>query len=87
MRFFIKPENKGAVLQSIARVLRLPRLEDAESGYNGLLATYSADLKPKPEGIKKIYSILMRTNPKLLTLKPESIIDDALIQKIHAAGY
>ena len=87
MRFFVKPENKSAVLKSIARVLRLPRVEDAESGYNGLLATYSTDLKPKPEGVKKIYSILLRTNPKLQSLKPESIIDDALIQKIHAGGY
>ena len=87
MRFFIKPENKPAVLQSIARVLRLPRVEDAESGYNSLLSTYSPDLKPKPEGVKKIYSILMRTNPKLQSIKPESIIDDSLIQKISASGY
>ena len=87
MRFFLKPENKPAVLHSIARVLRLPRLEDAESGYNGLLGTYSSDLRPKPEGVKKIYSILSRTNPKLVSLKPESIIDDALIQKILSGGY
>lgn len=87
MRFFMKPENKAAVLKSIARVLRLPRVEDAESGYNGLISTYSSDLKPKPEGVKKIYSILLRTNPKLQSLKPESIIDDSLIQKIHASGY
>jgi NitT/TauT family transport system substrate-binding protein len=87
MRFFMKPENKAAVLKSMVRVLRLPRVEDAESGYNGLISTYSSDLKPKPEGVKKIYSILMRTNPKLQSLKPESIIDDSLIQKIHASGY
>jgi ABC-type nitrate/sulfonate/bicarbonate transport system substrate-binding protein len=87
MRFFVKPENKPAVLKSMARVMRLPRVEDAESGYNGLLATYSTDLKPKPEGVKKIYSILLRTNPKLQSIKPESIIDDSLIQKIHASGY
>jgi ABC-type nitrate/sulfonate/bicarbonate transport system substrate-binding protein len=87
MRFFMRPENKAAVLKSMARVLRLPRVEDAESGYNGLLASYSIDLKPKPEGVKKIYSILLRTNPKLQSLKPESIIDDSLIQKINASGY
>jgi len=87
MRFFIKPENKPAVLKSMVRVLRLPRLEDAESGYNGLLESYSPDLRPKPEGVKKIYSILARANPKLQGLKPESIIDDSLIQKIHAGGY
>lgn len=87
MRFFVKPENKQAVMRSIARVLRLPRVEDAESGYNGLVATYSTDLKPKHEGVKKIHTILSRTNPKLKDFKPETIIDDSLIQKIHAGGY
>jgi len=87
MRFFVKPENKPAVLQSIARVLRLPRMEDAETGYHAMLAAYNADLRPKPEGVQKIYSILARTNPKLQNFKPETIVDDALIQKILAAGY
>ncbi len=87
MRFFMKPENKPAVLQSIARVLRLPRAEDAENGYNAMLAAYNIDLRPKPEGVKKIYSILARTNPKLQTFKPETIIDDSLIQKVQASGY
>jgi len=87
IRFFQKPENKLSAMQSIAKHLRLPRVEDAETGYQAMVAAYSADLKPKPEGVKKIYSILMRTNPKLQSIKPESILDDALIQKIHASGY
>jgi len=87
MRFFMKPENKPAVLKSIARVLRLPRSEDAENGYNAMVAAYNIDLRPKPEGVKKIYSILARTNPKLQSFKPETIIDDSLIQKIQASGY
>ena len=87
MRFFLKPENKQAVMQSIARVLRLPRLEDAENGYNAMLAVYNPDLRLKGEGVQKIYSILSRTNPKLHGLKPESILEDSVIQKIHASGY
>ena len=87
MRFFMKPENKPAVLKSITRVLRLQRLEDAENGYNAMVAAYNIDLRVKPEGVKKIHSILARTNPKLQTFKPETIIDDSLIQKIHASGY
>jgi NitT/TauT family transport system substrate-binding protein len=87
MRFFMKAENKPAVLQSIARVLRLPRLEDAETGYNAMVSAYNIDLKPKPEGVQKIHSILARTNPKLQAFKPETIIDDSLIQKILASGY
>src|SRR5215470_8021120 len=87
MRFFLKLENKPMVLQSIARVLRLPRLEDAETGYNAMVAAYNIDLKPKPEGVQKIHSILSRTNPKLQAFKPETIIDDSLNQKILASGY
>jgi NitT/TauT family transport system substrate-binding protein len=87
MRFFMKPENKPAVLKSIARVLRLPRSEDAENGYNAMVAAYNIDLRPKPEGVRKIYSILARTNPKLQSFKPETIVDDSLIQKIQASGY
>ena len=87
MRFFMKPENKAASMKSIARVLRLQRLEDAENGYNAMVAAYNIDLRLKPEGVQKIYSILARTNPKLQTFKPETIIDDSLIQKIHASGY
>jgi hypothetical protein len=51
------------------------------------LSIYNPDLKPKAEGVKKIYGILARTNPKLQSFKPESIIEDALIQKLHASGY
>jgi hypothetical protein len=52
-----------------------------------MVAAYNIDLRLKPEGVQKIYSILARTNPKLQAFKPETIIDDSLIQKIHASGY
>lgn len=87
IRYFHKPENKLSAMQTIAKRLRLPSVEDAETGYQAMVAAYSSDLRPKPEGVKKIYTILARSNPKLQSLKPESILDDALIQKIHANGY
>ena len=87
MRFVLKPENKPIVLQTMARNLRLNRPEDAETGYEAILAVYSADLRPKPEGARKIHSILARNNPKLQKLKPEEIIEDSLIRKIHDNGY
>ncbi|HVO92991.1 MAG TPA: ABC transporter substrate-binding protein [Terriglobales bacterium] len=87
LRFFQKPENKPVILKTMAKYLRLNRLEDAETGYNAMLAAYSSDLKPKPEGLQKIYSILSRTNPKLTTLKPESILDTTFIQRIQSSGY
>jgi ABC-type nitrate/sulfonate/bicarbonate transport system substrate-binding protein len=87
LRFFQKPENKSAVLKTMAKHLRLDRVEDAETGYKAMLAAYSSDLRPKPEGLQKIYSILSRTNPKLSTLKPETILDPTFIQTIQSSGY
>ena len=52
-----------------------------------MVAAYSNDLTPKPEGLQKIYSILLRTNPKLSTLKPETILDPTFIQRIQTSGY
>jgi ABC-type nitrate/sulfonate/bicarbonate transport system substrate-binding protein len=87
LRFFQKPENKPAIMKIMARHLRLNRVEDAETGYHAMLAAYSNDLRPRAEGLQKIYSILARTNPKLSTLKPETILDTTLIQRIQSSGY
>jgi ABC-type nitrate/sulfonate/bicarbonate transport system substrate-binding protein len=87
IRFIMKPENKPAVLQIIARSLRLNRLEDAENGYQSITSVYTSDMRPKPEGVKKIHAILMRSNPKLQKVRAEDIIDDSLIRKIQESGY
>lgn len=87
LRFFQKPENKPAVMKTMAKHLRLNRVEEAEAGYHAMVAAYSSDLRPKPEGLQKIYTILNRTNPKLSTLKPESILDPSFMQRIQSSGY
>ncbi len=87
VRFVLKPENKSAVVKTLMRYLRLSRPEEAEAGYYSLLTTYSADLRPKVEGVKKIHRILSRVNPNLQKIKPEEIIDDSLVRKIYDGGY
>jgi NitT/TauT family transport system substrate-binding protein len=87
LRFFQKPENKAAVMKTMARNLRLNRIEEAETGYHAMVAAYSMDLRPRPEGLQKIYQLLSRTNPKLSTLKPESILDPTFMQRIQSSGY
>src|SRR4026207_2163265 len=50
LRFFQKPENKPHVLKTMAKHLRLNRVEDAETGYNAMVAGYSSDSTPKTAG-------------------------------------
>ena len=54
---------------------------------SSMVAGYSSDLRAKPEGLQKIYSSLSRTNPKLSTLKLETILDSSFIQRIQSSGY
>jgi NitT/TauT family transport system substrate-binding protein len=87
VRFVLKAENRPVVVKTLMRRLRLSRAEDAESGYDSLLATYSADLRPNPDGVRKIHKILSKANPNLAKIKPEEIIDDSLVRRIRDSGY
>jgi ABC-type nitrate/sulfonate/bicarbonate transport system substrate-binding protein len=87
VRFVLKPENRSVVIKTLMRRLRLSRVEDAESGYESLLMTYSADLQPNVEGVRKIHKILSKANPNLAKIKPEDIIDDSLVRHLRESGY
>ena len=87
IRLVMKPENKTVVIQTIMRQLRLSRPQEAEVGYHAIQNLYSDDLVPKAAGVKKIHQILSKANPKLRKMKPEEVIDDSLILKIHTSGY
>lgn len=87
VRFVLKPENRPLVVKTLMRRLRLGKLEEAESGYDALQATYSADLRPNPEGLRKIHKILSNVNPNLAKIKAEEVIDDSVVRRIRESGY
>ena len=74
-------------MKTMAKNLRLNRVEEAEIGYHAMVAAYSSDFRPKAEGLQKIHAILSRTNPKLAGFKPENILDSTFIQRIQSTGY
>jgi ABC-type nitrate/sulfonate/bicarbonate transport system substrate-binding protein len=87
VRFVLKADNRPVVVKTLMRRLRLSRVEDAESGYDSLQATYSPDLRPNAEGVRKIHKILSKANPNLVKIKPEEIIDDSIVRRIRESGY
>ena len=74
-------------MQTIMRHLRLNRPEEAEVSYHVIQNLYSNDLVPREAGVKKIHQILSKANPKLRKMNPEEVIENSLIQRIHASGY
>lgn len=84
--FFKDPANKTAVVKSLAKWLRLARIEDAEVGYEMIRPIYDRNPKPTAEGLRNTLRVLSRVDPKYGRLKVEDLIDDRIIRKLDREG-
>ncbi len=84
--FIQEPENKTAVLKSLAQWLRLPRPEDALEGYDFMRRMYTRRIYPNVEGIHNSIRVLTLTNEKFGRLKAEDLVDDRIVRKLEKEG-
>jgi len=84
--FIQEPGNKAAVMKSLARGLRLPRVEDAAQGYDGLVTFYERRIYPNVEGIRNLIRLLGPANEKIRRLKAEDLVDDRFVRKLEKEG-
>ena len=80
------PENKPQVLKSLAKGLRLKRIEDAEEGYQTIVGIYEKKIYPSVDGIKNVIRLLGVNNEKVRRLKAEDLVDDSLVRKLEKEG-
>jgi NitT/TauT family transport system substrate-binding protein len=80
------PENKPQVLKSLAKGLRLKRLEDAEEGYQTIVGIYEKKIYPSVDGIRNVIRLLGANNEKVRRLKAEDLVDDSLVRKLEKEG-
>jgi NitT/TauT family transport system substrate-binding protein len=81
--FILEPANKPAVMKSLARGLRLPRVQDAADGYEGMIMLYDRRIYPTLTGIRNAIQLLGTTNEKIRSLKAEDLVNDSFIRKIE----
>ena len=81
--FVLEPANKAAVMKSLARGLRLPRVADAAEGYEGMVSLYERRLYPTVTGIRNAIQLLGTTNEKIRSLKAEDLVNDSFIKKLE----
>ncbi len=81
--FIQEPENKPAVLRSLAKWLRLPRSEDAEGGYETIHSGYNRRLGATKEGLRNALRILTKVDAKFARLKVEDVVDDRITKKLE----
>jgi ABC-type nitrate/sulfonate/bicarbonate transport system substrate-binding protein len=86
IRFINNPENKATVVRSLARSLRLDKLEDAEAGYEMMRTLYDKRVYPDVEGLRNVIRILGRSSEQVRRLKAEDIVDDRVVRKLEKEG-
>ena len=84
--FIQEPENKAAVLKSLAQWLRLPKPEDALEGYDFMRKMYTRRIFPNLDGIRNAIRLLTVTNEKFGRLKAEDVVDDRIVRKLEKEG-
>ena len=86
MTFIAQPDNKPAVLKSLAKGLRLPKVEQAIEGYESLPGLYERKIFPRTDGIRNVIRLLGATNEKIRKLKAEDLVDDRFVKKLEKEG-
>jgi len=86
MAFIAQPDNKPAVLKSLAKGLRLSKVEQAVEGYESLPLLYTRRIYPTVEGVRNVIRLLGITNEKIRRLKAEDLVDDRFVKKLEREG-
>ena len=84
--FVAVPENKPLVMKSLARGLRLPRVEQAAEGYESMTRLYERRIYPNVDGIRNLIRLLGPTSEKIRRLKAEDLVDDRFVRKLEKEG-
>jgi ABC-type nitrate/sulfonate/bicarbonate transport system substrate-binding protein len=86
LAFIAQPENKPAVLKSLAKGLRLANVEQAVEGYESLPKLYDRRLCPTLEGVRNVVRLLGMSNEKIRRLRAEDLVDDRFVKKLEKEG-
>jgi len=85
--FIQSPSQKQVALNALVRKLRLKDAQEAESGYEVLQWLYSFNVRPNLRGIENMQRLLAVTNPKVMGIKAEEVIDEAPVQRLEKTSF
>jgi NitT/TauT family transport system substrate-binding protein len=85
--YVFNKDNKQAVKEVLAKNLRLTNVDAAEEFY--MEALEELDRKPYPtlEGTRTVIKYVAEQNPKVATIKAESIVDATWLKKLDEEGF
>jgi len=80
------PANKAAIVKTLAKELRLAKVEDAQAGYEMMRTLYDKKIYPNAEGLRNAVRLLGRSSEQIRKIKVEEIIDDRVVRKLEKEG-
>ena len=86
LAFIQNPANKPQVMKSLAKGLRLKRVEEAEDGYQIMLGLYAKKIYPNVDGIRNVIRLLGQSNERIRRLRAEELVDDSVVRKLEKEG-
>jgi NitT/TauT family transport system substrate-binding protein len=84
--FIRNPETKPQVVKSLAKGLRLKRIEDAEEGYQSIVGIYEKKIYSSVDGVRNVIRLLGSSNEKIRRLKAEALVDDSVVRRLEKEG-
>jgi hypothetical protein len=85
--FVVDPANNEVVKRIVASKLRLSIPAEVELVYQSVFSSYERIPYPNLDGMKKLHGVLTYTNPKLATVRPETVMDASFINRLERSGF
>ena len=85
--FILEPKNKEEIKSVLAKYLRLGGPAEAEEHYQSALKVFSKKPFVDSKGISSMIEFMGETDPAVARLKPEAVINHALLKKLDEAGF
>jgi len=79
-------ENKPQVIKSLAKGLRLKRIDDAEERYQSMIGIYERRIYPSVDGVRNVIRLLGAGNEKIRRLKAEELVEDSVVKRLEKQG-
>ena len=85
--YLLEPANKESVKRILATNLRLSNPADVEEVYQSVVNSYERIPYPSVEGMKRLHGILASINPKLVDVRPETVVDGSFVSRLESSGF
>ncbi len=85
--FIASAANKSPVMKTVMAHMKITDTAAAEESYRDLLLGIEKKPYPSLEALRNIQRMMALMNPKVARVKPEEIIDAAIIRKLDESGF